>query len=181
MSSEHVRCAALTKSYRVGSSGSWIHTLWGVIFEKIPIRIGPTKWYQKVYLLMDYKGWTSYNCCSNIIGLVTDCTDWSTLHHFPLCHLTQSIDRKIVLKEGLFFCSDKGSIVSQTSLTLLHTTIWKAKVHPDQMDRLHKLKQSVSLGQIEQIEDLRFTLTKWTDCASWSTLCHLDRLYRLKA
>ncbi len=47
-------CAALTKSYRVGSSGSWIHTLWEVIFKKISIRIGPKKWYQKVYLLMDY-------------------------------------------------------------------------------------------------------------------------------
>ena len=98
------------------------------------------------------KGWINYNCWSNIIGLVTDCTDWSTLHHFPLSHLTQSIDRKIVPKEG-FFCSDKGSAVSQTSLTLL---------------------------QIVQFEGLRFTLIKWTGCTSWSNLCHLDRLNKLK-
>ena len=36
-----------------GAWGVWNYTLWGVIFQKIPIWINPTKWYQKVYLLMD--------------------------------------------------------------------------------------------------------------------------------
>ncbi len=53
---------------KAGSSGSWIHTLYGVIFEKIHIRIGPTKWYQKVYLLMDYVV-STWNLCSRTENL----------------------------------------------------------------------------------------------------------------
>ncbi len=71
----------LNKSYRVGSSGSWIHTLWGVIFQKIPIWVSPTEWYQKVYLLMDYIIWKlsrtqNFPKMNSVPGIHSQNTPW---------------------------------------------------------------------------------------------------------
>ena len=45
----------------------------------------------------------------------------------------------------------------------------------------HQTSLILHVLQIVQVEDLPITWTKWTDCTGWSTLCHLDRLNRLKA